>query len=67
MTETKKVRVLMQCTATYESDIDVPTELSTEDEIMDYVYSHLDELVVDELLYQETSDEEILEVLSIEE
>ena len=65
--EMKKVRVLVQCTATYESDIDVPAELETEEEIMAYVDERLHELVVDELLYQETGDEEVINVLSIEE
>ena len=54
-----KVKFSVACTAIYQSELDIPNEIKNDDEaILEYIHSHLDECVVDELEWLNDLDPE---------
>ena len=54
-----KVKFSVACTAIYQSELDIPNEIKNDDEaILEYIRSHLDECVVDELEWLNDLDPE---------
>ena len=54
-----KVKFSVACTAVYQSELEIPNEIKNDYKaILEYIHSHLDECVVDELVWLNDLDPE---------
>lgn len=55
----KKIKFTATCVAAYKSEIEVPDNLNTKEEVLAYILDHINECPCNELTYLEDTDEPV--------